>query len=84
MAIKPSTIRCGNCYSNGEFGQKWTVWQVHEIQADGHSEEQGIQVQYRVLVGKHRRKYKLLSLEEFARQVRYEVELVETTWQRIK
>jgi hypothetical protein len=44
MAIKPSSIRCGNCYSNGEFGQKWTVWQVDEIQADDNSAEEGMQV----------------------------------------
>ncbi len=87
MAIKPVQLRAGVCYSNGEFGKNWTVWQVAEIcreddaAAPGENREM---VRYRILVGKNRRRYMSLSREDFASQVRYQVELVESTWQRIK
>ncbi len=87
MAVHIANIRQGACYSNGEFGQKWTVWQVTEIRIEpGDSASGSAQhvVHFRVLVGKNRRKYKSLALEDFSNKVRYEVELVESTWQRIK
>lgn len=81
MAIKPEQIRPGGCYSNGEFGVKWTVWQIAEIQLDETNNEM---IRYRVLVGANRRKYQVISREEFFLQVRYEVELMESTWQRVE
>lgn len=87
MVVRAAKIRQGACYSNGEFGQKWTVWQVTEVSSDINDDtcesEQQV-VHYRVLVGKNRRKYKSMSVEDFVNKVRYEVELVESTWQRIK
>jgi len=80
MAIKPEQIRPGGCYSNGEFGQKWTVWQIAEISFDAANVEV---VRYRILVGSNRRKYQTITREEFTRLVRYEVELMESTWQRV-
>ena len=87
MAIQAANIRQGACYSNGEFGQKWTVWQVTEIRVEVNDDVSGPEqqvVHYRVLVGKNRRKYKSMSVGDFVSKVRYEVELVESTWQRIK
>jgi len=80
MALDPEQILQGHCYSNGEFGKKWTVWQVAEIFIDDLDIEM---VRYRILVGANRRKYKTLSRDDFASQVRYAVELMESTWQRV-
>lgn len=87
MAIKPVHIRVGACYSNGEFGKNWTVWQVVDISLEDNEALQPNNhetVRYRILVGQNRRKYRLLTLEDFAHKVSYQVELVETTWQRVK
>jgi len=87
MAIKPAQLRAGACYSNGEFGKNWTVWQVAEISVTENElvmEPCLEMVRYRILVGKNRRKYMSLSRQDFAEKVRYEVELIESTWQRIE
>jgi len=78
MAISCEQIRQAACYSNGEFGNKWLVWQVYEIMPETDS------VRFRILVGKNRRKYQTLLLTEFAEKMRYEVTLVESTWQRVE
>lgn len=78
MAISCEQIRLTACYSNGEFGNKWLVWQVSEILPETDS------VRFRILVGKNRRKYQTLLLTEFAEKMRYEVTLVESTWQRVE
>ena len=86
MAIKPEQVREGSCYSNGEFGKKWCVWQVKSIKHDKqHLPSSNVrQVRYRVLVGKNRRKYQAMPLDEFTQNVRYEVKLVDTTWHKVK
>ncbi|HEC29820.1 MAG TPA: hypothetical protein ENI65_09580 [Gammaproteobacteria bacterium] len=78
--MKPQQIRQGACYSNGSFGNNWTVWQVADVQPASN----GDVIRYRVLVGEDRRKYKQLPRDEFASQVHYEVVLVENTWQKIE
>ena len=78
MAISCEQIRLTACYSNGEFGNKWLVWQVSEILPETDS------VRFRILVGKNRRKYQTLLLTEFAEKMRYEVTLIESTWQRVE
>ena len=77
MSLGCEQIRQGACYSNGEFGKKWLVWQVAEILSETDS------VRFRILVGKNRRKYRTLLLTEFSIKMRYEVTLVESTWQRV-
>jgi len=78
VAISCEQIRLTACYSNGEFGNKWLVWQVSEILPETDS------VRFRILVGKNRRKYQTLLLTEFAEKMRYEVTLIESTWQRVE
>lgn len=80
--MKVEQIRLGACYSNGDFGRKWTVWQVVDISAASADGDE--QVRYKILVGENRRKYNILFMEEFAEQVRYEVVLIENTWQRVE
>ena len=81
--MKAEEIRIGGCYSNGDFGRRWCVWQVVDITSsnDDHPEET---VRFRIVVGENRRKYRTLNRTEFANQVRYEVTLVENTWQRLE
>ena len=80
MAIKPEQVRLGACYSNGEFGKKWIVWQISEIFIGESNVEM---IRYRILVGANRRKYAALSRKEFITKIRYEVELMESTWQKV-
>ena len=79
--MKISEIKTGAAYSNGDFGNNWTVWQVVDIFID--SEKQKI-ARYRVMAGENRRKTFSCSLDEFAEKVRYEVELNENSWQRVE
>jgi len=80
MALESNQLRVGACYSNGEFGKKWIVWQISEVFTDDVNINM---VRYRILVGNNRRKYAVLSEEEFMNKMRYEVELMESTWQRV-
>ena len=83
--MKAEEIRIGGCYSNGDFGRRWCVWQVVDItdtHVTGSSPEET--VRFRIVVGENRRTYRTLSRSEFANQVRYEVTLVENTWQRLE
>jgi hypothetical protein len=86
MAIKPEQLRKGGCYSNGEFGKKWCVWEVKDINNDDDqpASMNSTQVRYRILVGANRRKYRSMSLDDFIQKVRYEVRLVDTTWHKVK
>lgn len=81
--MRATEIVIGSCYSNGDFGQHWFVWQVVDIR-----QQQGLAggeklVHYKVLVGRDRRKYFECSREEFAARVRYQVELNENSWLRV-
>jgi hypothetical protein len=83
--MKLEQIKLGCCYSNGAFGNKWSVWQVVEIQVPEEVFDDEVeQVRYKILVGENRRKYKILSIDEFASKVKYEVTLIENSWQRVK
>jgi hypothetical protein len=82
MPIDPAAIRLGASFSNGEFGQKWLVWQVVDIQQQDQLANNDL-IRYRVVVGTGRRKYFVSTRAEFAAQVKYEVQLVENSWQRI-
>ncbi|NOY66365.1 MAG: hypothetical protein GXP13_03010 [Gammaproteobacteria bacterium] len=81
MALTPEQIRPGACYSNGEFGKKWIVWQVAEMFIDESDIEM---IRYRILVGENRRKYRAIFREDFVKKIRYEVELMESTWQKVE
>jgi len=81
MAIKSEQIRINASYSNGEFGNKWTVWYVASIDTDAEDVEI---VRFRILVGDNRRKYSTLPRHEFASKVSYEVAQVENSWHRVE
>ena len=81
--MRATEIVIGACYSNGDFGRHWFVWQVADIRQTTALAGADEQVHYKVLVGKNRRKQFACSLEEFAARVRYRVELNENSWQRV-
>ena len=78
--MEPLNIKTGSAYSNGDFGNNWTVWQVVDIFID--SDKQSV-VRYRVMAGENRRKTFSCLLIKFVEKVRYEVQLNENSWQRI-
>jgi CBS domain-containing membrane protein len=75
-------IRRGACYSNGAFGEQWSVRQVQTLHPSGPG-RQG-RVEYRVVAGKDRRSRGESTLEEFQRWARHEVIRNENTWQRVE
>ena len=81
--MKAEEIRIGGCYSNGDFGRRWCVWQVVDITSSNDDDPEET-VRFRIVVGENRRIYRTLNRTEFANQVRYEVTLVENTWQRLE
>lgn len=68
-------IKYGGCYSNGIYGNRWSVYQVTRMHDDG-------SVTFKIVAGANRRKTATLSLEEFARWAQYEVLLKENEWVR--
>ena len=71
-----SEIHYGRCYSNGIYGNKWSVYQITKIHADG-------ALTFKIVAGANRRKSATLSQEEFARWAQYEVVLKENEWVKL-
>ncbi|MBI1424004.1 MAG: hypothetical protein GC149_11100 [Gammaproteobacteria bacterium] len=76
--LAADTIQLGKSYSNGDYGNDWSVRMV----VDESSETN--QVIYRVLAGKNRRSTGVCTREEFARWAKYEVFRNENSWQRVE
>jgi CBS-domain-containing membrane protein len=74
-------VKLGHCYSNGEYGNNWSVRQVID-EADNPQPERD-QIIYKVVAGKGRRSTGTISREEFARWAKYEVYLNENSWHRV-
>lgn len=81
-------IMVGACYSNGDFGRNWCVWQVVDTRmraAEG-VDPPGMEqiIRYKVLVGAARRKNFECTRQVFVEKMRYQVELHENSWQKVK
>jgi len=74
-------IRLGAYYSNGEYGNNWSVRLV--VDESRHPQPQRDQLIYKVVAGQGRRSSGILTREEFAHWARYEVYLNENSWQRV-
>ena len=74
-----SEIQLGHHYSNGAYGDEWSVRRV----IDESQQVNDGRLIYRTVAGKHRRQTGVCSREEFARWARYEVYLNENSWQRV-
>lgn len=73
-------IQLGKSYSNGDYGNDWSVRMV----LDESPETESNQVIYRVVAGKDRRSTGVSTREEFAQWAKYEVIRNENSWQRVK
>ena len=79
--INSEQIKLGRYYSNGEYGNNWSVRQIvdeSEMRA-GNAD----QVIYKTVAGKNRRSSAAMSREAFADWAKYEVYLNENSWQRV-
>ena len=74
-------IRLHAFYSNGDFGDDWSVRQVVDESAHSDDPEKD-KVIYKAVAGKGRRRSGVSTRAEFARWARYEVFRDENSWQR--
>ncbi len=74
-------IKLNACYSNGEYGNEWSVRQVLEIINDDANEEE--KLKYKVVAGHGRRKTATTTLEHFAKWARNEVFRDEDDWRKV-
>ena len=74
-------IRLGGYYSNGQYGDEWSVRRI--IDESGVEGGERDQVIYRVVAGKGRGSSGTLTRDAFAGWARYEVTLNENSWHRV-
>lgn len=79
--LRIDQIAPGRCYSNGEYGDDWSVRQIVDESPGARPEED--QVLYQVVAGKGRRRRGVTTRHEFAHWAKYEVFLNENSWQRV-
>lgn len=78
--LRPEDIRVGAFYSNGRYGEEWSV---REVTAVGGGEDAAERpVSYRVVAGHGRRRDGEVGAAQFAAWAAYEVERDETSWRR--
>ena len=76
--LQSEQIKLGKSYSNGDYGDDWSVRQV----LDESTQPGRDQLIYRVVAGKDRRSTGVCTREEFANWAKYEVFRNENSWQR--
>jgi CBS-domain-containing membrane protein len=81
IKLDPDQIRLGHYYSNGRYGDHWSVRQV--IDESGEKDPAKSLVIYKVVAGKDRRQTGSCARAEFARWAKYEVVRQENTWLRV-
>lgn len=79
--LSAEQIKLGHCYSNGEYGDSWSVRQVMD-ESDNPRPGRD-QIIYKVVAGNGRSSSGTMSREEFAHWARYEVYLNENSWHRV-
>jgi CBS-domain-containing membrane protein len=79
--MKPEQVVAGRTYSNGRYGDDWSVRSVVDESGVGAPERD--KVIFRVVAGRDRRMTGTCTRAEFARWARYEVERHEDTWRRV-
>ena len=78
MSLQPSQIKLGHYYSNGQYGNHWSIRQI--VDESGQRESKTDQVIYKVVAGQGRRSSAVCSREEFAQWAKYEVCRDENSW----
>lgn len=80
-AISYQELKNGHYYSNGEYGDIWSVRQIVDwAEADDSGEEKLI---YKVIAGANRRNSDVMTKNEFAHWAKYEVTRDEENWRRV-
>lgn len=80
--VRPQDVRLGQFYSNGRYGQDWSVRQIIDEPASHGAASDGDLVAYRVVAGKDRRARGTCTREEFANWARYRVYRNENCWHK--
>ena len=76
--LRPEQICLGHYYSNGQYGDEWSV--RHVIDESGDTDDAVI---FKIVAGQGRRTSAVTSREEFARWAKYEVYRDEENWRRV-
>jgi CBS-domain-containing membrane protein len=76
--LAPAQIKVGHYYSNGEYGEKWSIRQV--VSDLPNLEHEKDIVVYKVVAGQGRRNSGDCTRGEFASWAKYEVVLEENSW----
>lgn len=71
-------IKLGMFYSNGKYGNEWSVRQV--VDESGNPDPEKDEIIYKVVAGKDKRQSKTVSRKEFAEWAKYEVWQDEQTY----
>lgn len=77
--IDTQHIELGRYYSNGQYGNHWSIRQITQIENEGENQR----VHYKIIAGTQRRSKASCTLEDFIRWARYEVERDENSWRII-
>ncbi len=78
--MEPWQVRLHHCYSNGRYGEDWSIREV--VDESPHVDAEKDMVIYKAMAGKGRRRSGVCTRSEFARWARYEVFRDENSWQR--
>lgn len=78
--LRPEALRLGACYSNGEFGDAWSVRQIVDWDESRPPAER--QLVYKVVAGAGRRTSGVTDARTFARWARHEVYRDDENWRR--
>ncbi|MEE9320377.1 MAG: HPP family protein [Granulosicoccus sp.] len=74
-------LATGRCYSNGKYGEDWSVRQVLDISAD--DDKANATVSFKIMAGSNRRKTRRSTYAEFQSWLKYRVKLDEENWKRV-
>jgi len=76
-----AALALGHCYSNGKYGDQWSVRQIVDWAEEAALDER--RLIYKVVAGADRRSTGVASIQEFARWAKYEVFRDEENWRRV-
>lgn len=82
VIISPEKVRIGDFYSNGEYGDDWSVRQL--VDESPHADPSKDLVIYKVIAGRDRRKSGYSTRREFLQWAKYQVVRDEENWKRIE
>jgi hypothetical protein len=80
--LAPEALQLGRYYSNGKYGEEWTVRQIID-QPDGSDPGDDLLI-FKVVAGAGRRSTGVSTREEFARWAKHEVYREDENWRRVE